>query len=55
MAAKLQDVLAAKETEVDFVNGAIAECGEKHGVPVPLNRAVWRLLKGLEHSWTDPA
>lgn len=51
----LQDVLAEKNTEVDFVNGAIADCGEKLGVPVPLNRAAWRLLKGLEHSWTDPA
>jgi len=51
----LQDVLAQRQTEVDFVNGAIADCGEKLGVPVPLNRGVWRLLKGLEHSWTHPA
>ena len=43
----LQDVLAERETEVDFVNGAIADCGEKFGVPVTLNRAAWRLLKGL--------
>jgi len=51
----LQDVFVERQTEVDFVNGAIADCGEKFGVPVPLNRAAWRLLKGLEHSWTDPA
>jgi 2-dehydropantoate 2-reductase len=51
----LQDILAHRQTEVDFINGAIADCGEKLGIPVPLNRALWRLLKGLEHSWTDPA
>ncbi|MBZ5654930.1 MAG: 2-dehydropantoate 2-reductase [Acidobacteriia bacterium] len=51
----LLDILAQRPTEVDFINGAIADCGEKLGVPVPLNRAVWRLVKGLEHSWTDPS
>jgi 2-dehydropantoate 2-reductase len=50
----LLDVLALRETEVDFVNGAIADLGEKIGVPVPLNRALWALVKGLEHSWSDP-
>jgi 2-dehydropantoate 2-reductase len=50
----LLDILAQRETEVDFINGAIAECGEKLGVPVPLNRAMWQLVKGLEHSWNDP-
>jgi len=49
----LLDVLAEHPTEVDFVNGAIADWGEKMGVPVPLNRALWRLVKGLEHSWSD--
>jgi 2-dehydropantoate 2-reductase len=50
----LQDVLAKRQTEVDFMNGAIAQRGEQAGVPTPLNRAVWQLIKGLEHSWTDP-
>jgi 2-dehydropantoate 2-reductase len=53
-ASMLLDVLAKRETEVDFINGAIADCGDKLGVPVPLNRAVWQLVKGLEHSWGDP-
>jgi 2-dehydropantoate 2-reductase len=51
----LLDVLARRQTEVDFVNGAIVDQGEKLGVPVPLNRAMWQLVKGLEQSWTDPA
>jgi 2-dehydropantoate 2-reductase len=53
-ASMLQDVLANRQTEVDFMNGAIARLGEQHGVPTPLNRAVWALVKGLEHSWTNP-
>ena len=53
-ASMLQDVEADRQTEVDFMNGAICEWGEKAGVPTPLNRAVWQLIKGLEHSWTNP-
>jgi 2-dehydropantoate 2-reductase len=51
----LMDVLASQRTEVDFLNGAMADAGEKIGVPVPLNRALWQLVKGLEHSWKNPA
>jgi 2-dehydropantoate 2-reductase len=53
-ASMLQDVLAKRQTEVDFMNGAIVDWGEKVGVPTPLNLAMWQLIKGLEHSWTDP-
>jgi len=53
-ASMLQDVLAKRQTEVDFMNGAIVQWGEKIGVPTPLNRAMWELIKGLEHSWNDP-
>jgi 2-dehydropantoate 2-reductase len=53
-ASMLQDVLAKRQTEVDFMNGAIARWGEQAGVPTPLNRSLWELVKGLEHSWTDP-
>ncbi len=53
-ASMLQDVLARRPTEVDFMNGAIVRWGEQLGVPTPLNRALWELIKGLEHSWTDP-
>jgi len=53
-ASMLQDVLAKRQTEVDFMNGAIVQWGEKVGVPTPLNKALWGLIKGLEHSWTDP-
>lgn len=53
-ASMLQDVIARRQTEVDFMNGAIVQWGEKVGVPTPLNQALWQLIKGLEHSWKDP-
>ncbi|HZQ69876.1 MAG TPA: ketopantoate reductase family protein [Terriglobales bacterium] len=53
-ASMLQDVMAKRQTEVDFMNGAIVNWGEKVGVPTPLNKALWELIKGLEHSWKDP-
>jgi 2-dehydropantoate 2-reductase len=53
-ASMLQDVMAKRQTEVDFMNGAIVKWGEKTRVPTPLNKVMWELIKGLEHSWTDP-
>jgi 2-dehydropantoate 2-reductase len=53
-ASMLQDVLAKRQTEVDFMNGAIVKSGEQTGIATPLNRAMWNLIKGLEHSWSDP-
>ncbi len=52
-ASMLQDVEARRQTEVDFMNGAIVRWGEQVGVPTPLNKALWALVKGLERSWTD--
>lgn len=52
-ASMLQDVLARRPTEIDFMNGAIVQWGGKAGIPTPLNRALWALVKGLEHSWTN--
>ncbi|HZT44659.1 MAG TPA: ketopantoate reductase family protein [Gaiellaceae bacterium] len=42
----LQDVEAGRETEIDFLNGAIVAFGERHGVEAPLNRALTQLIKG---------
>jgi 2-dehydropantoate 2-reductase len=53
-ASMLQDALAHRITEVDFMNGAIAKLGDEYGVPTPLNKALWELVKGLEHSWSNP-
>jgi 2-dehydropantoate 2-reductase len=50
-ASMLQDVEARRPTEIDYLNGGIVRFGEEHGVPTPLNRAIWSLVRGLEHSW----
>jgi 2-dehydropantoate 2-reductase len=46
----LQDVEAGRQTEIDFLNGAIVDFGERHGVDAPLNRALTALVIGLERS-----
>ncbi|MBV8064499.1 MAG: 2-dehydropantoate 2-reductase [Actinobacteria bacterium] len=51
-ASMLQDVEARRSTEVDYLNGGIVRFGREHGVPTPLNQAIWALVKGVEDSWT---
>jgi 2-dehydropantoate 2-reductase len=50
-ASMLQDVEARRATEIDYLNGGIVRFGDEHGVPTPLNRVIWALVKGLERSW----
>lgn len=44
----LQDVLRGAPTENDAICGAIVAVGEQCGVPTPVNRTLWLLLKALE-------
>jgi 2-dehydropantoate 2-reductase len=50
-ASMLQDVEARRPTEIDYLNGGIVRFGEERGVPIPLNAAIWALVRGLERSW----
>jgi 2-dehydropantoate 2-reductase len=52
-ASMLQDVEARRATEIDWLNGGIVRFGAEHGVPTPLNAAIWALVKGLESSWAQ--
>jgi 2-dehydropantoate 2-reductase len=47
----LQDVLARRATEVDVLNGGIADEGRRQGVETPLHDAMVALVHGLESSW----
>jgi 2-dehydropantoate 2-reductase len=49
LSSMLQDVLRGAPTEVDAINGAIVREGERHGVPAPVNRALWSLVKAAVH------
>ena len=46
-ASMLQDVEAARQTEIDVINGAIVEAGKRHGIATPLNRAMTALLTAI--------
>jgi 2-dehydropantoate 2-reductase len=44
----LQDVMRDAPTEIDAICGAITAYGERHGVPTPVNRLLWMLVKALK-------
>jgi 2-dehydropantoate 2-reductase len=46
----LQDVMRGTVTEVEAINGEIVRIGEHIGVPTPVNRILWRLVKSLDNS-----
>ena len=47
----LEDVDAQRETEIELITGSLIREGEKHGVEVPLHRALYALVRGKEESW----
>ena len=47
----LEDVLAQRPTEVEFITGALVREARRAGVPAPLNTALYRLVRGREASW----
>lgn len=52
-ASMLQDVKAARRTEVDAINGAIVEAGKAAGVAAPVLETLWRLVKLEEAKLAD--
>jgi 2-dehydropantoate 2-reductase len=50
-ASMLQDVEARRQTEIDYLNGGIAEFGRRLGVPTPTHESIWALVKGVEAAW----
>ena len=49
----LEDVDARRPTEIDLITGSLVREAGKHGVPVPLHTALYRLVKAKEASWRD--
>lgn len=43
----LQDMKAGRPLEADAITGALVRLADAHGVPVPANRAIYALLKGI--------
>jgi 2-dehydropantoate 2-reductase len=50
----LQDFRRGRPSEIDFLNGAIAALGKKHGIPTPVNAFVTALIKALEARRNEP-
>jgi 2-dehydropantoate 2-reductase len=48
----LEDVRAARPTEVDFITGALVREAERLDVEVPLHAAMYRLVKGREAAYS---
>lgn len=53
-ASMAQDIFRGQATEIEVLNGAIVREAQKLGVEVPLNLAISRLIRGLEHSLELP-
>lgn len=50
-----QDMKAKRESEIDFLNGAVCREGAKLGIPTPYNEVVYRLVKVYEHAYSQNA
>jgi len=50
IASMRQDLMRGKETEIDFMNGAVVDLGRRLGLECPVNAAVVALVKALERS-----
>ena len=48
MVSMRQDLLCGRNTEIDYLNGAIAELGARHGLECPVNHALTSIIKGME-------
>jgi 2-dehydropantoate 2-reductase len=49
----LEDVEAHRRTEIDLITGSLVREAAKHGVPVPLHSAMYRLVRAKENSWSS--
>jgi 2-dehydropantoate 2-reductase len=48
----LQDIMNRKQTEVDFINGAIVRQGKGSGIKIPVNEMLTQLVKAIESSYS---
>jgi 2-dehydropantoate 2-reductase len=41
-------VVRKRKTEIDYITGEIVRCGERHGIPTPLNGLQWTMFQEIE-------
>lgn len=49
----LQDIRRGAPTEVDAINGAVVQAADRLGVPVPVNRTLWNLVRAKVQPWLE--
>lgn len=47
-----QDVMKKRETEIDFINGAVSRLGKQLGIPTPVNDTITLLEHALEDTYS---
>ncbi|MDH4190780.1 MAG: 2-dehydropantoate 2-reductase [Betaproteobacteria bacterium] len=52
-ASMLQDIVAGRRTEIDFLTGALIRLAARHRIAVPTHRAFYRLIRLLEQSKSE--
>ena len=43
-----QDMIKGRKTEIDYLNGAVAQLGRKYGIGCPANEALAEIIKSME-------
>lgn len=51
LSSMLQDILAKRPTEVEYMNGAIVRLGEAFGIPVTHNETLYHLIRMMETTY----
>ncbi|MHA1481130.1 MAG: ketopantoate reductase family protein, partial [Candidatus Thorarchaeota archaeon] len=47
----LQDLLAHKQTEVDYITGAVIKYARELGIDTPISESVYALIKAIESKY----
>jgi 2-dehydropantoate 2-reductase len=49
-----QDILKGRRTEIDFINGLVADKGDEAGMPAPTHKALVEVVKQVERNELQP-
>ena len=49
-----QDIVKGRRTEIDFINGLVADKGHEAGIPTPTHTALVTVVKEVEHQVVQP-
>jgi len=50
-----QDILKGRRTEIDFLNGLVADKGDEAGISAPTHRAIVQVVKEVERGEVQPS